>query len=78
MILLRPGRVKQMVFGKQSLQSYEPNPTEFDWKIFTGITPLGLLEKIQSLMTDLQCEPENFKDRTIFISMYNDIAWGEN
>ena len=48
-------------------------PTEFEWKIFQGITTLGLLEKIQSLMTDLQREPEHFKDRIIFISVYNDI-----
>ena len=26
-------------------------------------------------MTDLQCEPEHFKDRIIFMSMYNDIVW---
>ena len=32
--------------------------TEFERKIFPG-----LLEKIQSLMRDLQCEPEHFKDR---------------
>ena len=37
-------------------------PTEFAWKIFPGFTTLGLLEKIQDLMKDLQ-------------SMYNDIAW---
>ena len=37
-------------------------PTEFEWKIFPGITTLDFLEKIQSLMTDLQCELENFKD----------------
>ena len=34
---------------------------------------LGLLEKIPSLMTDLQCELEHFKGRIIFMSMYNDI-----
>ena len=28
-------------------------------------------------MRDLQCEPEHFKDRIIFMSMYNDIAWDE-
>ena len=50
-------------------------PAEFEWKIFPGITALGLLEKIQILMTDLQCEPENFKGRIIFMSMYNDIVW---
>ena len=44
-------------------------PTEFEWKIFPGITALGLLEKIQQLLTDLQCEPE------LFMSMFNDIVW---
>ena len=38
---------------------------------------LGLLEKIQDLMKDLQCELEQFSDRIIFMSMYNDIAWSE-
>ena len=28
-------------------------------------------------MRDLQCEPEHFTDRIIFMSMYNDIAWQE-
>ena len=41
--------------------------TEFEWKIFPRIQKLGLLEKIKSLMTDLHCEPENCKDRIIFI-----------
>ena len=50
-------------------------PTEFEWKRFPGITTLCLLEKIQSLMTDLQCEPEHLTDRIIFMSMYNDIEW---
>ena len=51
-------------------------PTEFEWKIFPGIMTLGFLEKIPCLMTDLQCEPEHFKGRIIFMSMYNDIEWG--
>ena len=36
-------------------------PTEFEWQIFPGITTLGLLEKVQSLMRDLKCEPEHFQ-----------------
>ena len=40
-------------------------PAEFEWKIFPGSTTLGLLEKIRSL------------NRIVFMSMYNDIAWGE-
>ena len=58
---------------KSKIKWYSENdrmPTEFE-KIF----PLDLLEKIQSLMTDLQWEPENFKDRIIFISKYHDIEW---
>ena len=48
-------------------------PTEFEWKRFPKITTFGLFEKIQNLMTDLQSDPENFKDRIIFMSMYNNI-----
>ena len=32
-------------------------PTEFEWEMPPGITTLGLLEKIQSPMRDLQCKP---------------------
>ena len=76
MIILRPGRAKLNNHFKD-MNRIDGMPTEFEWKIFLGITTLGLLEKIQSLMRDLQCEPEHFKDKIIFVSMYNDIAWGE-
>ena len=29
------------------------------------------------MMTETQCEPEQFQGRMIFMSMYNDIVWGE-
>ena len=69
-----------MLFVKKTITFKDMNrlgglPTEFEWKIFPGITTLGLLEKIQSLIRDLQCEPEHFTDRIIFMSMYNDIVW---
>ena len=67
-----------MVFGNnhfKDVNRIDGMPTEFEWKIFPGITALGLFEKIQKLMTELQCEPEHFKDRIIFMSMYNDIVW---
>ena len=50
-----------MVFGEQSLQGYEPYGRHADGvrvEKFPGITALGLLEKIQKLMTDAQSEPE--------------------
>ena len=59
----------------KDLNRIDGMPTEFEWNIFPGITTLGLLEKIQRLMTDWQCEPENLKGRIIFLSIYNDIEW---
>ena len=32
----------------------------------------------ENLMEGIQCEPEHFNDRIIFMSMNNDFAWGEN
>ena len=79
MILLRLGRAKFNGFRKnnhfEDTNRIDGMPTEFEWKIFPGITTLGLFEKSQSLMRDPQCEIEHFNDRTIFMSMYNDIAW---
>ena len=49
-------------------------PMEMEWKNSSGIASLGLPEKIQSLMRDLQCEPEHFTDRIILMSMCGDIA----
>ena len=50
--------------------------TEFEWKIFPGIMTWRLLEKSQSRMRDLQCKLEDFTDRILLMSMYNDIKWG--
>ena len=38
---------------------------------------MGILNQIQQMMGELQCEPENFTSKIIFMSMFNDILWGE-
>ena len=48
---------------------------EFEWKIFPGFITVGILNEIQQVMGKLQCEPENFTGRIIFMSMFNDIVW---
>ena len=49
---------------------------EFEWKIFPGFTAVAILSEIQPMMMGkLQCEPENFTGRIIFMSMFNDIVW---
>ena len=48
---------------------------EFEWTNFPGFTTLKILDEIQKMMTELQCEPEQLKGRIIFMSLYNDIVW---
>ena len=54
----------------KDLNRIDGEPMEFVWKMFPGFTTLGILEEIQ-------CEPEQFNDRIIFMSMYNDMVWRE-
>ena len=48
---------------------------EFEWKIFPGFTTFGFVEQIQEFMKEQRCDPEHFKGRIIFMSMFNDIIW---
>ena len=41
----------------------------------TGFTTLGILAEIQKMMFDINCEPEQFQGRIIFMSMFYDIEW---
>ena len=52
--------------------------TEFEWKIFPEFTTSGILEEIQKFIKVIQCEPEHFNGRIIFLSMFDDIMWREN
>ena len=42
---------------------------------FPGFTSLQILQKIQEKLNACQTRPEEFEDRTIFMSMFNDIDW---
>ena len=77
MILVRPGKNKSYSENNhfKEMNRIDGMPTEFEWKMFPGITTLSLLEQIQEFMKERQCDPEHFKDRVIFMSMYNDIEW---
>ena len=60
----------------KELNRMDGKPMDFEWKIFPGITTVGILNQFQKMMGELQCEPENFTDRIIFMSMFNDICMG--
>ena len=40
-----------------------------------GFKTAAILKEIQNKMGELQCDPADFKDRIIFMSMFNDIEW---
>ena len=63
-----------MVFGKSLSQRSESN-----WWRVNGVRVENIPRIHQRFkqMTELQCEPEQFKGRIIFMSMYNDRAWKE-
>ena len=48
---------------------------KFEWKIFLGLTTMGIFKQIQQMMRELRCEPENFTGRIIFMSKSNDMVW---
>ena len=49
-------------------------PTEFEWNIFPGFTPLQLCGKVIDLLSRLGETPETFTGRIPFMSMFNDIS----
>ena len=50
-------------------------PNDFELNIFPLFTSLEILQKIQKDLQEQKIESENFEDRFIFMSMFNDIEW---
>ena len=55
------------------LLGLDGEPIEFEWRIYPGFTALQILHKIQNDLEGAHIEPEEFSDRIIFMSMFNDI-----
>ena len=77
-ILSNPGRgkfngIQTTIF--KDLNRIDGQPMELEWKIFSGLTTLGILNQTQQMMGELRCEPENLTGRIIFMSMSDDIVW---
>ena len=49
------------------LNRIDGKPMEFEWKIIPGFTTAGILNEIQKMMGELQCDPADFKARIIFM-----------
>ena len=50
-------------------------PIEVEWNIFPRHRTLQILQVIQDNMAACQTSPEEFEDRIIFMSMFNDIDY---
>ena len=61
----------------RELDQIDGEPMEFVWRVFPGFTTMLILAEIQNMMTETQCEFEQFQRRINFKLMYNDIAWRE-
>ena len=46
---------------------------EFEWKNVPDFSTLSVLQEIQKDLEEKNIQPENFEDRIIFMSMFNDI-----
>ena len=58
----------------RELQGLDGEPIDFEWQNFPGATSLDLLLKIQRDLEGKRTTPEDFSDRIIFMSMFNDIV----
>ena len=59
----------------RTLDPIDGEPMEFEWNIFPGFITLQLCNKVQEFMSKMSDQPEEFKGRIIFMSMFNDISW---
>ena len=52
------------------LDSVDGEPMEFEWNIFPGFTTMQLCNKVKEFMSKMSDQPEEFKGRIIFMSLF--------
>ena len=83
--------IQSNFFGRETFNAIQSNffskinridekPMGFEWKIFPGFTTAGILNEIHKMMSELQCDSADFKDKINFMLMFNflDSNGGEN
>ena len=67
----------QTTVSNQEFYGIDGDPIEFEWNILPGLTSLAMLRKVQDHLQNSNIKPENFGDRIIFMSTFNDIDWNK-
>ena len=65
----------QVVFVLPRCSGIDGEAIEFEWTNFAGFSSLSIFKEIQQDLERRTFQPEEFKDRIIFMSMFNDIEW---
>ena len=79
----RPGdiwerqRLAYFVSSKEYPEFFDiaTEPVVFEWRICPGHTTGQLFEEVQKMVDENQVHPFHFKERIIFMSMFNDLDW---
>ena len=69
------GSERQQSNSYAELFGIDGEPIEFEWTNFQGRTSLEMLLNAQADLQSRGFEPEEYRDRIIFVSTFNDIAW---
>ena len=65
----------QSSMNTKNLFGIDREPPELESNIFPGHTTVEILREIQMIMSTCRTRLEEFEDRIIFMSMFNDIDW---
>ena len=65
----------QTTVSNQEFYGIDGELIEWKWNILPGLTSLAMLRKVQDHLQNSNIKPENFGDRIILMSMFNDTDW---
>ena len=73
------GQVEELTMypPHKELLGIDGEAIELEWNIFPGFSSLEILQKIQKDVDRKHIKPEEFTDRIIFMSKFNDIDWSK-
>ena len=72
------GRIQDVSCMYEELLGIDGEAIELEWTNFPEFSSISILREIQQDLETKNIQPEDVKDRIIFMSMFNDIEWKTN